>query len=88
MSRCSGVSTRHHCVDILILKFIGDTLDVIVCSHMSYIKSKNRSQTDDAAVVDVIKCKRYAPVDASRDTPMHAATVNWREALEHKLSWE
>ena len=55
---------------------------------MSYIKSKNRSQTDDAAVVDVIKCKRYASVDASRDTPMHAATVNWREALEHKLSWE
>ena len=54
---------------------------------MSYIKSKNRSQTTDAAVVDVIKCKRYESVDESREIPMHDVVVNVREVLQHKISW-
>ena len=60
---------------------------MLVISHMSYIKSKNRSQTTDAAVVDVIKCKRYESVDESREIPMHDVVVNVREVLQHKISW-
>ena len=82
-----------HCnaltVDILILEFMVTRCILVtsLISHMSYIKSKNRSSTADAAVVDAIKCKRYESVDESREIPMHDVAVNVREALEHKISW-
>ena len=54
---------------------------------MSYIKSRNRSVTSDEAVANVIRCKRFKPGDASRETPMQAVEVNAEEALAHKLPW-
>ena len=56
-------------------------------SHMSYIKSRNRSVTSDEAVANVIRCKRFKPGDASRETRMQAVEVNAEEALAHKLPW-
>ena len=60
---------------------------MFVGSHMSYIKSANRSRTDDEAVASMIRCRGFEPVDASRDTPMQAVEIKVDEALQDNLNW-
>ena len=54
---------------------------------MSYIKSANRSRTDDEAVASVIRCRGFEPVDTPRDTPMQAIEIKADEALQDNLKW-
>ena len=60
---------------------------MFIGSHMSYIKSANRSRTDDEAVASVIRCRGFEPVDTPRDTPMQAIEIKADEALQDNLKW-